>query len=344
MKTHFKTLCKILFILAFINFIIPAYAQQFIVDGFIYESINNDYLRLIGITDELSSGGDITIPNSVRISGLERNLPVKTVADDIFNDISVHKITYGSNIDSIGRIGDNDFLLEIDLSQSIVDEIPFCYASNSKVKSLKLPGTLKLIGAFSFTGTALESLDLPDLIENVDDDAFSGCFNLNHLKMNQQLKYIGEHAFAECPLEDIEWSDNIVSFGYHAFSCAKFKEIIIPETATSISFSFTNIQTLKSVKCFIKSPTQIAYQVSAFDESDLSDCILWVMPGTAELFKANPNWSSFADIREMDQTQINEINYSTTEGNHIFDLSGRRVTNCMPGNIYISKGQQFLYR
>lgn len=78
--------------------------------------------------------------------------------------------------------------------------------------SLKLPSTLKSIGAFSFGanyagGSLITSLSLPEGLEHIGDYAFSSNTKLSSLTIPSNIKTIGEGAFAGCSgLVRVNWN------------------------------------------------------------------------------------------------------------------------------------------
>ena len=57
---------------------------------------------------------------------------------------------------------------------------------------------MKTIGEDAFYETAITSIEIPNTVTNIGNDAFSHCENLKTVKFqaNSQLKTIGDYAFA----------------------------------------------------------------------------------------------------------------------------------------------------
>ena len=78
----------------------------------------------------------------------------------------------------------------------------------------------------------IESVKLPDSINEICAGAFDGCKNLKSINMPANLSYIDEEAFQNCSsLENLEFSDQLTSIGGNAFSGTKIKSmnIVSPE-------------------------------------------------------------------------------------------------------------------
>lgn len=66
-----------------------------------------------------------------------------------------------------------------------------------KLRSVKLPSTLKYIGTFSFEGCDLQTLSLPEGLEHIDAFAFAGNHALTELVFPDSLRYIDWGSFGD---------------------------------------------------------------------------------------------------------------------------------------------------
>ncbi len=78
----------------------------------------------------------------------------------------------------------------------------------------------------------LQSIDLPDSIKEIQEDAFRYCKELSSIHMPASLEVIGSCAFASCyELVDIEIPDTVRNIGKGAFAyCRALEEVTIPST------------------------------------------------------------------------------------------------------------------
>ena len=68
-----------------------------------------------------------------------------------------------------------------------------------KIKSIKLPSTLKTIGKKAFAHCSLSGgLSIPDNVVNIGDSSFEGCSRLGKIILGNKLKTIGNKAFWDC--------------------------------------------------------------------------------------------------------------------------------------------------
>lgn len=102
----------------------------------------------------------------------------------------------------------------------------------------------------------LESITLPDVLEELGDYAFRSCESLKNIKLPKSLKMIGKSCFMRCGLTEIYINISILpsrcfmqcrnlksviigsntkEINFHAFTVTKLEFIIIPETVSKIS-------------------------------------------------------------------------------------------------------------
>ena len=77
---------------------------------------------------------------------------------------------------------------------------------------------------------------LPDSIRELGVGAFSGCVNLESVKLNEGLKRLKKDTFSGCiRLENVHLPDTLESIGEWAFrGCASLKKIVIPNNVREI--------------------------------------------------------------------------------------------------------------
>ncbi|MBP5458423.1 MAG: leucine-rich repeat domain-containing protein, partial [Paludibacteraceae bacterium] len=85
-------------------------------------------------------------------------------------------------------------------------------------KCYKVPTTTKKIEEYAFQFSNIEEIELPEGLEIIGDEAFSGCGKLKHVKLPSTVKELGEDAFGcyrtryECvcdnSIEDVEIPKN----------------------------------------------------------------------------------------------------------------------------------------
>lgn len=91
--------------------------------------------------------------------------------------------------------------------------------------------------------------------------------------------------------------------------------------------------------------------VGDYPNYNFANTILYVPKGMKNVYRENALAPTFKDIVELTDEQVGIIKVGVDgaagEGNDgapVYDLSGRRVLETVPGNIYISKGHKFIAR
>lgn len=115
------------------------------------------------------------------------------------------------------------------------------------------------IGNFSFAGSPLLSLNVPDSVTSIGNNAFQDCTELQGINFsnNSALQIIDSDAFRNCPsLLSINIPNNVTSIGYYAFSsCTGLTLVTIPASVTSISDdAFSNCTGLTSITVSTDNP------------------------------------------------------------------------------------------
>lgn len=105
--------------------------------------------------------------------------------------------------------------------EKVVQIKSYAFAMRSKVKSVRIPETVTVIGEGAFQGCVdLESVDLPSNITMINSYMFSGCEKLKDVMIPAGVYNIGIEAFADC---------------------VAFESIVIPASVTKIgTFAFRN--------------------------------------------------------------------------------------------------------
>ncbi len=105
--------------------------------------------------------------------------------------------------------------------------------SNSSVKSISIPGTVKYICAYAFYNfTGIEKLYLPTELEEIDGGAFYGMKSLKSIIIPPKVTYISYETFSNCEsLEKVELTGDVTSIGELAFyNCKNLVSLNFPNS------------------------------------------------------------------------------------------------------------------
>ena len=95
-----------------------------------------------------------------------------------------------------------------------------------KIDGYKVVG----INSFAFMSTDIESVDIPDTVESIENKSFANCQNLHTVNMGNGVVNIEMDAFRKCTkLTTINFSSNLTKLGHDAFAeCSSLQNVVIP--------------------------------------------------------------------------------------------------------------------
>lgn len=226
------------------------------------------------------------------------------------------------NADDWSKIGQMTNLTELDLSKALIDEIP-SYAFNERwaIDKVVLPPTLKKIGSYAFQRTSLTSVNIPDNVETIEENAFSQVRQLQEVHLPDSLTSLGRYAFEKCrslrtvkiptklkeipwyafdgckSLQSVELHDSITGIGDYSFRNCNLREITLPKSTTWVGgYAFNGNSNLSKVTL---NEGLIDIWASAFQNTaiDTLNC-----PSTLR----NIYNAAFAGCRNLRQINLNE--------------------------------------
>ena len=124
----------------------------------------------------------------------------------------------------------------IDMSEAEISELGG--NTNGTLRSLEsvtLPDTLRSIGQYFFSGSAVAEIALPDGLETIGNYAFSGCSSLSSISLPQSLTDIGIEAFKGTAVTEIEIPSGITYLKNSLFeNCTALESAALPEALATI--------------------------------------------------------------------------------------------------------------
>ncbi len=115
------------------------------------------------------------------------------------------------------------------------------------------------IGAFTFGSSTITKINIPDVVTEIEDSAFSGCTNLKSIVLPSSLKKIGHGAFWRCSsLEEVVFPNSITEMDACMFwECTSLKRVTLPSSIKTVPIkTFFKCSALESV-VMPTSPTKI---------------------------------------------------------------------------------------
>ena len=179
------------------------------------------------------TGASINFTGELRIPSTIGGYPVVAIGASAFSGRKVANVTSVYIADGIETIGSTAF-----------------GTAYTGIKSVRLPNTLKEIGASVFRYTDITEIELPDSLETIGNHAFYGR-NLKKVVIPKNVKTIGTNAFQNClDLIDIKFAgNNLKTIGAYAFDgCSSLKSVALPDSVVTLgAYAFNNCSALTNV-------------------------------------------------------------------------------------------------
>lgn len=162
-----------------------------------------------------------------------------TVTDETAQTVSLIRV---ASTDSLLSIPENVYIEELGANYTVTDLNVGFGSKNSRTKALIIPKSIKTISRLSGyflrhikfeEGSNLKSIKRMESLSSLEDINFPGSLDsirantlqtsskLTKVELGEGIKYIGEHAFEKCPIEELILPSSIDSIDRYAFSCTK---------------------------------------------------------------------------------------------------------------------------
>lgn len=147
-----------------------------------------------------------------------------------------------------------NFVFPSEINGKKVSEIGSCFLLKGQnfdrlIFSAEIPeGVTYLMGTFAGFDR-LKSVKLPDSLKEIGDYSFRDCVSLSEISLPSELEKINSHAFGDCKsLERIDIPENLSSIGIYAFiGCISLNEAVIPENCSVGMYAFKDCTALENV-------------------------------------------------------------------------------------------------
>lgn len=187
---------------------------------------------------------DYKIQETINWSGVQEVLVQEGVTGigkcffDKENGNSISKVTLPESLESIGNSAfrDSTGLKEIYIPDGVKYIGKYAFSGCTRIEKLGLPNGLKTIEESSFYGLEkMKTLIIPDSVTEIKDSAFEFCYKLSNIRWGKGLKKIGEYAFVDCAITELDIPDHVTSIGESSFAvCKKLKKIRLSKNLKKI--------------------------------------------------------------------------------------------------------------
>lgn len=119
----------------------------------------------------------------------------------------------------------------------------YAFQSLCSTTSIKILGSTKSIGVMSFYNCAAESIELPNTIENIGEEAFAYCERLQSINIPEGVADIENRTFYNCvELTKINLPDSVIRIGAEAFRyCINLKKLNLSSNLQTIDYAAFNM-------------------------------------------------------------------------------------------------------
>ncbi len=205
----------------------------------IYPGGKNGVYQIVDGTERIEKNA---FSGSLAITGVVIPDSVITIDDVAFGHcLSLETVEFGKNVESIG-------------------DSAFCEA---KIKTLKLPDSLKYIGTFAFYNCAeLKEVEIPRGVHEIKIDTFGRCVNLVKVIIYETVDAIDDFAFDYC--------DDLVIYGYPNTYAEKFADAHFIDFVSLDDISDNETQVDTETDILTDSDTQLDTDTHKDTETDTS--------------------------------------------------------------------------
>lgn len=214
----------------------------------------------------------------------------------------------------------------VGFDNSVLSTLDNMMEGNTSVEALYFDHKMNMIGTASFKGcTSLKEVHFDDVCNVIGDEAFAGCTSLKEFKCSTST--YGLDAFNGCTsLEKVQMDDTGWKIREGALAnCTSLRTVILPMTIEDIEEgAFTGSNAIEELaipinfkddmykhcagakgikKVFILTPFFYNFPVAASAKAfNKAQCVAYVPDAQIDQFKADAEWSKFADIKPLSES------------------------------------------
>ena len=191
--------------------------------------------------------------HTVEVAIIPKSISYPTYSTYTGDIIIPEKVSYNSIIFDVIGIGDHAFSNSSVKSVSIPATVKYigfgAFAYAYSIKTIDLPTGLQSIGAAAFRDSGLTEITIPNSVTELETTIFSNCTSLQSVVLPDRLTEIPQDMFHKCSsLKEIQIPSTVTSIGSSAFmSTSSLTECELPaglESLGAYSFYYSGISSM----------------------------------------------------------------------------------------------------
>lgn len=190
--------------------------------------------------------------------------------------------------------------------------------------SYTVPSTCTRIFQYSFAGSLLSSITIPNTVTEIQHRAFYGCSNLTNITLPSNLTTIGSYAFSNTGLTSISLPSSLTGLREGVFDSSDLRSVTF--NSQQISFSpniFGGCHSLTTLINFSGATCKYNIPVSCFSETALVGDINLGDSATVGNYGFDNTWSNGMLYVHLTQTDA-----SALASSYNFSNIGFNTTHC----------------
>lgn len=365
------------------NDIIPDYALFHIDEQVDWSTLNITVICLekLVLPDDILEIGDFAFAYAISLTDVNFPSSLRYIGKSAFTDciqLTADKLSFGENLE---KLDEQAFYQCIGLTGHIhlpesLRWIDYAVFYHCKISGINFPSSLEYLGCMAFAGSRFKTailpddcylcphgdqfynnwelieVHLPDNLEFVPDGVVGDCISLNKVNVPKKAVYIGEFAFDQTKIEEIEIPESVVAIKQDAFqSCNRLQTIVFPSSLSELGDNVFNLCTsLHSIYCKAEEPPICTEGINGSNPfNSLNTSIPVYIPiNTRDKYHSAHGWNYFTNFIETDNFPSAGIDDVLTDkmerAPNVYDLYGRRVKTLKSGNIYIQNSKKFIHK
>lgn len=224
-------------------------------------------LEDVDLAEGLEIIGESMFAQCVNLKEIKLPSSLKKIGDNAFYKCSsLKEVFIPKMITEVlnSTFEDCTYLAKVDFANSDVSNIGrYAFANCKALKTINLPETLRTLHGGAFQGSGLQSITLPDMLEELQASCFESCSELKIVNFPKTLKFnkIGNRVFKSCiSLNEVIIPDGITVIDIAAYqNCTSLEKLTLPQSIMGIKLNaFVGCRKLSEIRCLMKSPPALA--------------------------------------------------------------------------------------